>query len=541
MKRAFALAVFLGATHLWAANIYVAQSSAGGNTGADCANARALSTLAAGDWVAGNTIHLCGTITGTPGASGLVAHGSGTSGSPIIVQFEPNAILQATYFGGIPNASSCYSLATCMGGIQLYNNSNIIIDGGTNGIIQNTANGTNLANYQASLGISISGGSNFIVRNLTVKNIYINDPTSQDTAGGYTGDVSISNGATNVAVCNNALLNARAGIQSDTGGGSAPLYPLPVCSSNTFASGVNFFSNTLNDHAWQFQPSGSSSPIVNIFNNDVSGNTNWLESGNEFHTDGIIAWGDLGVQLTVYAFNNGFHDTNYGTAAIYCTYGQTGSGSACYIFNNVFTGTGAPIWLNGDATYQLGPYNLFNNTFINNGLMIEFGADDQTSTIKNNLVTEGTTSNNYFYSKGYGTNTLPSILTDSDYNNFYGGRGLSFHDPTGYYCWPQSGGSPSGCGASQLGPWVNQADTHSISGNPLLNANYTLQASSPDIGAGANLTSLCSTIAPLCYDKNGVQRPAVGAWDIGAYNGPSGGGGVEISGTAATGGTVVHR
>ena len=64
-----------------AQNIYVAQSSAGGDTGADCADARALSTLTSSDWTAGNTIHLCGTITATAGTSGLVAQGSGTSGT----------------------------------------------------------------------------------------------------------------------------------------------------------------------------------------------------------------------------------------------------------------------------------------------------------------------------------------------------------------------------------------------------------------------------------------------------------------------------
>jgi hypothetical protein len=44
-----------------------------------------------------------------------------------------------------------------------------------------------------------------------------------------------------------------------------------------------------------------------------------------------------------------------------------------------------------------------------------------------------------------------------------------------------------------------------------------------------NLTSLCSTITPLCYDANGVARPASGAWDIGAYQYQSGSTGVPTA------------
>jgi hypothetical protein len=337
-----------------------------------------------------------------------------------------------------------------------------------------------------------------------------------------------------VRVCNNSLLNARTGISSDTGGGSAPTYPLPTCSSNTFTSSVNFFGNTLNDHAWQFQPSGSSSPVVNIFGNDVSGNTNWLESGDEFHTDGIIAWGDMGVQLTLYAFDNLFHDTAYGTAAIYCTYGQTGSGCEGYIFNNVFevdsadANSSAAIWLNGTSGYPLGPYYLYNNTFVNNGVMIVFSDQSQPVVIENNLVTEGTAAGNYFYSKGYGTNTLPSILTTSDYNSFYGGRGLSFSGVGIYYGWPTgSWGSYSS--------WTTTGfDTHSVSANPQINGSYQLSNNSPDIRAGANLFSLCGTpgLGPLCYDKNGVARPATGPWDIGAFQFRGPNSPVGLTGTA---------
>jgi hypothetical protein len=508
-----------------AQNVYIAQTAAGGNTGADCADARALSSLASTDWTAGNTIHLCGTITATAGTSGLVAQGSGTSGSPITVKFETNAVLESPYFG---YNNGCASAAQCLGGIEAYHYNYIIIDGGTNGIIENTANGTDLANQKSSSGITLSG-SNYIVRNLTIKNIYANDPTTgTDRGGNFTSNVTVISGSSNVTICNNTLDNAHSGIQEDTVGGSAPTYPFPSCASNTFTSGTNLYGNTLYDHVWQINPMGSSTPIVNIFNNNLSGVLNWIYTpnpANYYHTDGVIAFGDTGSQVLVYLIGNIFHDTAFGTAAFYCTTG-TGSGSGCaaYIFNNVFevdsatTGTVA-VWLNGTSPYPFGPYYVYNNTFINNGYAIAPATNTtHPITSENNLVTEGTTGYKYFYVDEAGT-TLTSDFAASDYNSFYGGRGLSFTG-NGYWCWPQPGKSPTGCGASYNGPWASAGfDTHSISANPQINASYQLSSSSPDIRAGANLSSLCSTpgLGLLCYDKNGVARPATGAWDIGAF------------------------
>jgi len=57
-----------------ATDIYFAQSAAGGNNGADCADAYAYTDGThginiSGNWVAGNTLHICGTITGGNGAN----------------------------------------------------------------------------------------------------------------------------------------------------------------------------------------------------------------------------------------------------------------------------------------------------------------------------------------------------------------------------------------------------------------------------------------------------------------------------------------
>lgn len=87
-------------------NVYVAQNFQGNATGLDCADAFGLLNYLQGSWLqdAGNfsngqigpgtTVHLCGNWTTTP-----VISGSGTSGSPITVAYEPTA------YGPCPNTA----------------------------------------------------------------------------------------------------------------------------------------------------------------------------------------------------------------------------------------------------------------------------------------------------------------------------------------------------------------------------------------------------------------------------------------------------
>ena len=175
MRKFWILGIFgtLCAVSARAADIYVAQTSTGGNTGANCANAQASSSLTATDWSAGNTIHLCGTFSGAAGSNIVTARGSGTSANPITLKFEAGAVLQAPYFSG------------SSGAINVSGRSYIIIDGGgpcgftpasgdsstTNcGVIQNTANGNILTYHQATKGIVISGSSNIEIKNLLIAN-----------------------------------------------------------------------------------------------------------------------------------------------------------------------------------------------------------------------------------------------------------------------------------------------------------------------------------------------------------------------------------
>jgi hypothetical protein len=502
-------------------DVYIASSAAGTGTGLDCADAYAYSYFNnAGNWTSGTpageqigpgtTVHVCGTITFSAGSAGLIAQGSGSSGSPVIVTFEPGSILQAPYLGGY--TGECGSQAGCKAGLEIYNRSYIIVDGGASGVIQNTANGTDLANQQASYGVFISG-DHIILRSLTVQNIYLNDPTTNDTAGANTGDILVQPGSTNITICNNTLSNARIGINSDTNGGAAPAWPLPSCSSNTVSTGVNIFGNTLSDNAWHIHPAGSLSPIISIFNNTFGRVTNWNEPLDAFHTDGIIATGDVGSQLSMYVFGNYFQHSAYGTTQLYCTYGDTASGCTAWAFNNIFEYSGdagslSAFNMSQNASYQMGPFHVFNNTFVGVGVALNGGVS---VTSENNLVSE--VGNNYFYAGG--GISLPTAISVSDYNDFYGGRGLSFSDDAsgGPHWW----GWPTGSYGAYSNWTSTGFDTHSVSGDPKLDGTYHLGAGSAAIGKGINLSSLCSSVPPLCYDKAGVARPSAGAWDIGAY------------------------
>jgi hypothetical protein len=65
-------------------------------------------------------------------------------------------------------------------------------------------------------------------------------------------------------------------------------------------------------------------------------------------------------------------------------------------------------------------------------------------------------------------------------------------------------------------------ETHGYYANPTFVSSSDYHLASSDTAArskGKNLTSLCTTMPALCYDKDGIARPASGAWNIGAYEG----------------------
>ncbi|MGB9488470.1 MAG: choice-of-anchor Q domain-containing protein [Terriglobia bacterium] len=530
-----------------AANIYIAQSAVGAADGADCNDAYAYTFFnTASNWGSGSTqigpgttVHLCGTITVPLNNSGLIVQGSGTSSSPITIKFETGAILQSAAFNGCANGPVGGSFSAG-GGIEIDGYNYIIVDGGTNGIIQNTANGTGLANSQCSLGIEDKGDYN-IIRNLTITNIYVNQGSGSgatDTAGGSTADI-YENGAVNfMQICNNYFGQAHTGAEMHTAGASTtPGTTFPACSSNAFTSNsLNFFGNTVYDHGWSILAQGTGAP--NYYNNNISYWTDWFYP-SDYHQDGIMSFNGTAATLFLQIFNNYFHGDIGGASPSGMLYlAETdladGSGQSANVFNNVFYGTGGSVTccmlVAADQTHSnpKGPYGFYNNTFVNSEYMYEL-YDNQISPVtawENNIFYVEPSS--WIYQKQNGS---PYSFASATFqgNDYFGGRSsgtqsqafqLYLGSSVDFSTWKSDcvSGGGTGCDSASVTTDPKLAGESSFaSGGTLTTAGFRLQAGSPAIGLGTNLTSLCSSIPALCYDAAGNQRPTTGAWDAGAY------------------------
>src|SRR5580700_5183315 len=255
-----------------ASDIYIAQNAAGGNTGADCADAHAVtyfnSSLNWG-WMGqigpGTTVHLCGTFHAPEGARDyLVFHGSGASGNVITLLFESGAVLTAPYWSG--------------GVIDVNANSYVVVDGGANGTIQATANGTNLANQQDGGECVIShepGIANDVtVQNLTCANLYI-DASLADNGGEDTYGIDLSN-ANNIVERNNTLHDMKWAIRVS--------YQIGSNFSNLTIANNNIYNM---DHG-VFTGASDSSGTASLSGATISGNkfgsmTAWDNTANNNH------------------------------------------------------------------------------------------------------------------------------------------------------------------------------------------------------------------------------------------------------------------
>lgn len=513
-----ACGLLLVASSARANDIYFAQSALGSANGTDCADAYGLHDAShgvnvSGNWVPGNTLHICGTITLGANTNAVTAQAGGASGSPITIKFEPGAVLSSPYWPGDP--LGCVS--NC-GAIDTNSFSYITIDGGTNGLITATANGSSLANRAKTMAILLRGEF-LMVKNMTVTNIYLNssaEPNSQP--GNNTADIRVY-GYSNVEICNNTLNNAHVGIWSSAASPSFIAAPTSLCTAAQANPGTNIYNNTLQDHGWQMNLGGGG--YMNIFNNDLSNWSNWFYPTDQtfaYHLDGIIVYGGNAGSITrPFIYNNYIHGDFVGfpTGFIFCTYGVPGSGSACTIFNNLLVGTGHTatagqgIYFHSADGNPLGPHVIYNNTIsgFSTGQIYMDGDATQIYTVKNNIFL----SNGGYYLQLNGTPTSNYV---SNYNVYYGARTIC-----GYACGFNAG--------TTLATWQGKGeDLNSVEANPSLDTNWHIQStSSAAYSRGINLAIL--NIAPLNFSKpsavgvNGTTGPARSTaatrWDSGAY------------------------
>jgi hypothetical protein len=496
MKRLLALFLLLAslflAAPLRAADFYIAQSSAGSANGADCADAYAYTWMnTSGSWAnpkvsgkagPGDTIHLCGTISSNIGVGA-----PGSSGSPITILFEDDANLSQPYM---------------QGGLELNNNSYIVVDGGTNGLIQSTLNGTSggtcpggtCTSQHSAQGIWATPCSNCEIKNLTIANMYVRT-SSSDTAVDATQVQGISITGSNISVHNNTIHDSGIGI---------------VHVFNNGDTDINIYNNNIYNNNWGEELSCRGTPLagtISFYNNHVHDYSNWDNPGtNAYHHNGIHAFGTCqGASGGVWIYNNIF-DGNPGVYVTGHLFFEEWSPftTPLYIFNNVFNSSENNGWV---VLYVGGSGSVIaNNTFLNGGLSLQSGTHP---IIKNNYLSAA--SGNNFFQLYQGTVTFTNEVTDLNYN-YYCNCGNS-------YCW--DGGSSSLLAAT-LSAW--QTICGGCDGNSASNltgtggistTTYQPGAGAAIIGAGVNLASL--GITALDSDITGAARPSSGAWDIGAY------------------------
>jgi hypothetical protein len=488
-----------------ATDIYVAQNGAGAGAGTSCANALPVAWFnVATNWGGGNgqigpgtIVHLCGTFTGAPSTTLLTMQGNGVSGNPITVLFEAGAVLTSPYW----NASS--GAITCNG------KSFITIDGGSNGIIQNSDDGNNgQGNDQQSGAIELSQCNNVIVKNLTIHNIYIQQPQHVYSSCSTRVDsfaVSVDGGS-HIRVSNLVIDHVRIGIAVGDGGVGGTDYEvdhntltyvevhtgassgsLPHTNfrfhDNHFGTGAYIYDNPLNCyHHEAFHGFGSGSPYpdqVFVYNNLV---------------DGIWGTNDSGQHITA-----GFFTEFVGPNVVYANniidFSTGGVGNEP---DNGF------IFCKGDGAVDGSNHcELYNNTFLSQGTFgtsfeAQLGASQMQ--FQNNIVVgaDGPDAGGDYWAVKPNNNVY---FTTSTWHVPAGG--------TNWSGWQSYGADANGNGSSNPGTYANVA--------------YVPPAGSSPMKLGANLTSKCSTYAWLCFDKNGNPRPANGPWVAGAVAAPSSG------------------
>jgi hypothetical protein len=553
-----ALALFLlclpVSLHAQTQNIYIAQTAAGGNTGADCADALVYTFFnTSGNWASsftagkispGTTVHLCGTITGTNTANTniLTTQGSGLSGSPITVHWETGAIVQSPACPGGSGGSNACVLAS---------NNYITIDGGTNGKVQamlngdsgatNCLSGTCTIQQANTIGVAITG-NNDIVENLTVTHMCMHTFQNND-AGFYQGNCNGIVATGNPAlVTNNAVDNASTGM----GGGN---------------SNQEYSYNTLTfcNRALVLGIGGAAVDTgIKIHNNDISQLYTWDDgAGNNYHHDGIMLEATAtGAQFSgTQIYDNYLHglwsnDNIYGASHITSQIFLDANGVAnsmvnSYLVRNVLeldgplstypfnaetnsTGVGGCLVAFPSGCSPANQSLIANNTFIKPGGYCWGIGDKSGAPFSFNNLCVTTAGGNLINS----TNTYPN--TSIDYNMYAGTLGAN-----AFYA---GGGIVNTFAQWQGGSLL--LDLHGS--NPTLasvalTSSYGLGTGSVAIGAAVNLTSAwCGTIPALCQGapssfgrgsiNNGVALPSgTTAWDTGAYPSGSGPSGLVLS------------
>jgi hypothetical protein len=498
--------VILAAGFSTASDIYIAQNAAGGNSGADCADAHAVAWFnnsanwgsGAGQIGPGTTVHLCGTIS-----TNLAAQRSGSNGNPITIFFESGANITSACGGG--GCLSTKSLAY------------IIVDGGsTCGWINQTqvsCNGTiqsSTASPSGSqFGIEATGCANCEFRNLNIGPIFVTTANGVQASGDIRGIQFLPSAGTGTAlVHNNIVHDAASGIVYVPNGSNDNGFQAYNNSEYNINSSVDISNNN----------SGMLTAAL-IHDNHFGSTGNWDNAGCPEHHNSLHAFAYTTTNSGIKYYNN-FIDGNWGT----CSTGGLfieGSGSLNYnvaAFNNIWAmqyPSNSGNMANGIVNITAGGFiKFYNNTVIgsngngDNCVALNALTSDSTNIYIENNIISGCNGQTLF------SNTGLNYFTTVN-NNVYGGSSSS--TPFAVNC------GSSGCNYYGYSQWKSAC---SCDASSFFNSSYSywngnsstgqLNSGSPAINAGANLTDL--GIAALSLDHDGNPRPSSGAWTSGALD-----------------------
>ena len=510
MKKIIAVSVWILILQgiCFSADIYISQATQGADSGSSCSNSHSADWFnTSGNWASpkvlgkigpGDTVHLCGTFTGAAGANMLAFKKSGNTGQPITLLFEAGALLTAPYWD------------TYNGAISLGGYSNIVVDGGSNGTITATDNGSANTFQQNSRGIFVGNpsGSSVLIKNLTISNMYVRSDNTDNNAYGIGIYMYSSSGGSDITISNNTISDAYDGISGAYGPSTSNWN---IYNNTIYHTSTGIIAGSGNNNATISQ--------VNIYGNTVYDGVNWdgvwsglhgCVSGCWFHNQPLHAWAvHSGSSITgLNIYNNYFYGSwgTHDTAWIY----PEGQISSLLIYNNILQNsttaapTNAYIFLKCQSGGNCSGAGVYNNTIYSANTAVGTCMEWQNGYTNNNF------ENNICYNTNYSVYIDPapdtaSIGTGTFQNNIYYPSSMNFRNKTpitNFSGWQASSGTPDSTGSSQS--------------NPNLNAStYMPNTGSAAINAGANLTPL--GISTLNSDKAGTARPSSGAWTIGAY------------------------
>lgn len=526
-----------------ASAVYVTQAGAGSTNGTNLGNAFAVTALSsAGNCGAGATqigadtvVHLNGTFTLTNGTTAFTLPSAcgGTSGHPVILQFDAGALWTAGYFS--PSGS-----------IIITGLSNLTVEM-TGSTIQNTTNGSPTATCLSGVACSTQSASLFI---------QALNCTNCEFSGGLIQDLYIHTKCEAASGCDTAA--DQTGINAIFFGGDGVLIHditahdigWVFLENSGNATNQRLYNNVVYnmDHGIVCGANASGKTITNLFiyNNHFHDMANWdTGTADVYHHDYVHCFSAVGAKIqNLYLYNNLF-DGNEGdccvTAMVYLE-GSTGpawtdSTGTAYIWNNVFLGSidvnNSNIYVAAGAGHQF-----LNNVLIvaapGGGGCLGFYQSSTSVTVQNNVI-EGC--------NAVINSSTATSFTSIDYN-YYGHA---------------SGGSNifsfASTHSNTFAGWQTacSCDAHSFAASPLSSTIANLSATGIPalgylgIGTGLNLSASATGLMATLQNTTtaggsalAVPRPSSAAWDIGAYQYVSGGGS-SLGGNLTLGGSSVHN